>query len=211
MSSTKTFYTFQQLQDKFRIKMSFLKYHSLIHAIPATYKEQIKAINNAQPQNTFTIDRIMKEEKIAQFVYGELIKRDEVYPEKANEKNKISYNANTNKDSFIELFSIARSCTNSSKLREFQYRLLHNATITNIQLKNWKLKTSYLCSFCNEEPETKSEQILGINNHLPINNLYNHICTTVKHYIYVCRCDAKRPSSETLWLKIKDEMNTEYV
>ena len=117
--------------------MSFLKYHSLIHEIPSTYKEQIKAINDAQPQNTFTIDRIMKEEKIAQFVYGELIKRDEVYPEKAYEKNKISYNANINKHSFIELFSIARSCTNSPKLGEFQYRLLHNAIITNIQLKNW--------------------------------------------------------------------------
>ena len=186
----------------------------------------------------------MKEEKIAQFVYGELIKRDEVYPEKAYEKNKISYNANINKDSFIELFSIACSCTNSPKLREFQYRLLHNAIITNIQLKNWKIKASNMCSFCNEEPETvlhlliecdisksiwdtlwvklntilgsrvtltKSEQILGINSHLPINNLYNYICTTVKHYIYVCRCVAKRPSSETLWLKIKDEMNTEYV
>ena len=29
----------------------------------------------------------MKEAKIAKFVYGELIKRDEVYPEKAYEKN----------------------------------------------------------------------------------------------------------------------------
>ena len=90
VSSTKTFYTFQQLQEKYRIKlMSLLKYHSLIHAIPSTYKEQIKVMNNVQPQNTFTIDRIMKEDEIAQFVYGELIKRDEVYPEKAYEKKKI--------------------------------------------------------------------------------------------------------------------------
>ena len=63
--------------------MSFLKYHSLIHAIPSTYKEQIKAISNVRSQNSFTIDRIMDEEKTAKFVYGELIKRDEVYPEKS--------------------------------------------------------------------------------------------------------------------------------
>ena len=58
-------------------------------------------------------------------------------------------------------------------------------------------------------PLTKSEQMIGISSHLPINNLYNHICTIVKRYIYVCRCVAKMPSSATL--KIKDEINTKYV
>ena len=61
VSSTKTF-IHSNNSKKYRVKMSFLKYHSLIHAIPSAYKEQIKAIRNVQPQNTFTVDRIMKEE-----------------------------------------------------------------------------------------------------------------------------------------------------
>ena len=95
-----------------------------------------------------------------------------------------------------------------------------NEIFLNLNFKNWNIKTCNQCSFCNEEPEpvlhlliecdiseyiwdtlwvklntilgsgislTKSEQMLG-----SINNLYNHICAIVKHYIYVCRCVAKR-------------------
>ena len=45
-------------------------------------------------------------------------------------------------------------CTNITKYRSFQFRLMHHAIITNIQLEKWKLKESRMCSFCAREPET---------------------------------------------------------
>ena len=46
------------------------------------------------------------------------------------------------------------SVTNITKFRSFQYRLMQRALVTNIQLYEWKVVSSRLCSFCGEEPET---------------------------------------------------------
>lgn len=46
------------------------------------------------------------------------------------------------------------SITNNGKLRSFQYRLINHAIITNVNLKQWKIVQSDLCTFCNQEKET---------------------------------------------------------
>ena len=43
--------------------------------------------------------------------------------------------------------------TNVSKLRSFQYRLIHNAIVTNKNLYQWKIKSSPMCTFCDESEE----------------------------------------------------------
>ena len=40
-----------------------------------------------------------------------------------------------------------------AKYQSFQYRLLHRAVVTNIQLKHWKLTQTDQCSFCEKERE----------------------------------------------------------
>ena len=50
-----------------------------------------------------------------------------------------------------------------SKHRSFQYKLLHRAIVTNIQLERWKIKDSKMCTFCGEQEET------------------------IKHLMYTCR------------------------
>ena len=44
--------------------------------------------------------------------------------------------------------------TNYTKLRSFQFRLMHNALIFNRELFYWKKKDSKLCSNCNKVTET---------------------------------------------------------
>ena len=46
--------------------------------------------------------------------------------------------------------------TNYTKIRDFQYRLLQRAIVTNVQLKKWSLTETDLCGFCQEESETIS-------------------------------------------------------
>ena len=46
------------------------------------------------------------------------------------------------------------SITNMAKYRSFQYRLLQRSLVTNIQLHQWQIISSNLCSFCNLMKET---------------------------------------------------------
>ena len=55
---------------------------------------------------------------------------------------------------FAQDFMNIYKVTNVAKFRSFQYRLLHRAIITNIQLFNWGIKSHNLCSFCLKEEET---------------------------------------------------------
>lgn len=51
--------------------------------------------------------------------------------------------------------------TRNTKLKNFQFRLLHNSIITNVQLKNWNIKDSDMCTFCNSTPETMIHLMLN--------------------------------------------------
>ena len=44
--------------------------------------------------------------------------------------------------------------TNITKLRSFQYRLLHRSLTTNMQLQHWNIKPTAKCTFCETEDET---------------------------------------------------------
>ena len=70
--------------------------------------------------------------------------------------------------------------TNIPKYRSFQYRLMQRAIVTNIQLKEWGIKTSNLCSFCMEEVES------------------------ITHLLYYCK------EAKELWVKIIEWIMKEY-
>ena len=44
--------------------------------------------------------------------------------------------------------------TNVPKLRSFQYRLIQRGIVTNVQLCEWRIIPSNLCTFCHQEVET---------------------------------------------------------
>ena len=54
---------------------------------------------------------------------------------------------------FTHWFNNINKVTNVAKYHSFQYRLLHRAIITNIQLFHWGKVETNLCSFCKLEPE----------------------------------------------------------
>ena len=47
-----------------------------------------------------------------------------------------------------------RSITNTTKMRDFQYRFLQRGLITNVHLHKWKIAESDQCSFCHDSVET---------------------------------------------------------
>ena len=102
------------------------------------------------------------------------------------------------------------------KLRSFQFRLLHASTVTNIHLKHYGIKSHRYCSFCEIHDETLRhlffdcevtqeiwewfkthvledvtfKSVLLSNMGVTILNVLSLIA---KHYIYVSKCENKRP------------------
>ena len=75
-------------------------------------------------------------------------------PEKAAQKQ-------TNSEShdwlgLIKSYTLAFLCTNESKLRVFQFKLLHRKLATNYFLFKIGIKSNDQCSFCKESSETRT-------------------------------------------------------
>ena len=63
-------------------------------------------------------------------------------------------NKDINKELWCKLFSSNFRCTIESKLRSFQYQILLRSLPTKKSLKEWKIKNSDLCFYCNLETKT---------------------------------------------------------
>ena len=55
---------------------------------------------------------------------------------------------------FWSLCKDIKILSNSTKMRDFQYRFLQRGLITNIQLAEWGIVESNLCTFCNKDEES---------------------------------------------------------
>ena len=87
-------------------------------------------------------------------MYNDLITRTALFPEKAFNFYRSLLNVDINREAFTGCFDLLYNCTSNTKLLDFQYRLLHNAIITNIQLKQWQIKDDDRCTFCEGSIET---------------------------------------------------------
>jgi len=93
-------------------------------------------------------------EKVPKFVYKELIKNKTHFPEKSYQWHQETLNINMSREHFISIFVSNYRGILNNKFKDFQFRLLHNAIITNIQLKKWNLLNDDSCTFCQTQPES---------------------------------------------------------
>ena len=62
--------------------------------------------------------------------------------------------SDTTYNDFIKAFQAISKITNHNKLRSFQFRLLHDAVVTNENLYYWKILSSPECQHCKDQKET---------------------------------------------------------
>ena len=140
------FLCFEDFVMKYGNCVHRLEYSSLLHSIPSTWKIFLKI---TPPDQTATPKiNILNVSDASRLVMNERLP----YPKL--EKWNVILGAEMGLKQFLKNFTNVRLTTIATKLRDFQYRLLHNLLPTNRDLVRWKIKDSFLCTFCHLHEET---------------------------------------------------------
>ena len=167
------FLTFDEILNKFKCKIPFTLYFGIIQAIPKIYKNDILSTKNIPSQ---LVDKLLYVEKVPKFVYNDMIKTNAPFPTKAFQKFENIFKTNMSQEYYTKAFEQLYKFTISTKLRDFQYRLLHNVLVTNEKLSKWGIQDNNLCTFCNNTPETIDHLMLTC----PFSKIiWNHVFDTI--------------------------------
>lgn len=141
---------FQQFQERFPDALTWLQFGGIVDAIPVKWKNELKT--NYTDKDHMSRYLALKP-KSTKNVYTQFVEdRGMLKPLREEWETKLGISIE--EDDFEELFSELYKTTPNSKLRSFQFRLLHQKIFLNKILYVWKLAESSLCSYCQEDYET---------------------------------------------------------
>ena len=142
--------TYEEFLLKFPgTRIHFLQYLSIINAMPINYKNRALATD---PKKT-AIDLYLKVKKVPKKFYNTSIERSDYFPFRAFERHARQL-PNLERDTLKNSLETMYSCTRSTKLRDFQYRLIHMTLTTNKEAFHFFKKVpSDRCTFCKTSQE----------------------------------------------------------
>ena len=179
-NTTKRFYSFIELVDKYNIPASdFLKYMSLISSIPMSLKNALNNDNDINSDSAVKADiltKLLKTKEANKFLY-KYQSNNEKLNEITSQEKWASY-FETENLKWDTIYSNVFTSTIDTKLRNFQYKYLFRIIPTNKRLFTQNIANSNLCDFCNMDIETVQHlfwecnkvQIFWNNFHKFINN-----------------------------------------
>ena len=161
-----TILNFQQFRDKYQCG-TLMKYNGIIDAIPQKWKQILQSNENIEKRKFDKLNDMKNTANKTKIVYRHLNTNDQIV------NSKIAWLAtqtglDIGREQYIKYVQAINKITISTKLRSFQYHLLMNALITNIQLKIYGIKDTNLCTFCDEEIETLQHVFYGCKIVKPI-------------------------------------------
>ena len=144
--------TYDDLLIKFRgLKTNFLQYMSLLSAIPNSYKRKLHT-TTVQDTQLNSVEKLRSIEKVPKYIYNKELKKRNHFPYTAF--NKIRDRCqNLTEESYTQSFELMYKCTSSTKLKDFQFRLLHMRLNTNRDRFLFGQIDSDRCSFCDLHEE----------------------------------------------------------
>lgn len=152
LSDQGLFLTHDQLRIKYGEVLTWYQHVQIISAIPHTWKEQIIRCAHLDPDITDNIQKICLLAKVSATVYTRLI-QDQTLLESKRLIWERRLTCQITQKEFLKLFKNLVKPTVNTKLRDFQYRLLHNVVVTNHNLNVWGMKENDSCTFCNNSKE----------------------------------------------------------
>ena len=146
----KTFLNFDEFNTIHpNIRINFLQYHGLINAMPEQYKRNKKG---EDPKRS-AFDYLLSVKKVPKKYYNITIEKFKNFPTRAFERHS-HYMNNLQIETFTNSLDIMYSCTRSTKLRDFHYRLLHMTLVTNKEaFHHYKKVPTDRCTFCKNSQE----------------------------------------------------------
>ena len=151
-SNGNRFLSYTKCKQKCIMPMTWYRYASIIAAIPAHWKLFLKSENFID--NTVTKDSVIRNcQKVSQWVYQDKVACIEAVRKAVTTWNK-KLASKENICDFQKHFKVLYCITNSVKLHNFQYRLLHNKIFCRDVLFHWKKTDDNICNFCNSEKQT---------------------------------------------------------
>ena len=228
------FLSYETFRRKYsNVPITWLEYGALLKAIPRNWKvtlSQNKVVLTAQG-NKF--DKIGENVKVSKMFYLDITntsvniaKCRKMWLDKANIIN--------DEEMYVKHFRNVYSLTNTTKYRDFQFRLLHNKIFCNDVLVHWKKVETNICNLCEGEKQTITHLmyfcpvvkllwrdieskcaefpcVFGFRNIL-FNlvmeespcHIVNLIVLITKQYIFRCKCFNSTPNIAHLYAEIKN-------
>ena len=139
MRHLQVFFTFKAFKEKYLVKGNFLQHYNVVTAVSS-----VKDIS-ASPQMSH-IESLLKSKDFCKSAYTILIERHSTMPERSQSKwifDLVTHSAD--KIDWSKSNSLPFLCTRESKLRIFQFKLLHRRISTCRYLFKIELSSSELC------------------------------------------------------------------
>ena len=222
------FIDFQQIRTQY-VGLSWLDYLGIQSAIPADWKQVLKTQRKDDlPATDWILKLCHKNAKVSRICYRLL--------NTSNDACTRSYNLWAEKIELRDVreisdcFRYIYKITNVSKLRSFQYRLLHNKIFCNDVLFHWKKYPDQQCDYCDKkqtpihlffECETTQNiwtqvqdflddhgyNVLFTVKNIILNNygdqLVDFIILVAKQVIFRCKCQKIKPSWQIIMKEIE--------
>ena len=155
-SKNNSFLSFSAFASKYNLKLRPLDFCGLLSAVKSLHKTVPETIELEEPNSESFCDKIMKSQRPGPTIYKKLIKAKSLIP--TNSQHKWLQDCDNLDDenaiNWESAYSMAPKCTKSTKLIEFQFKLLHRRIPTNNFLFKIGKKENKNCTFCHRFPET---------------------------------------------------------
>ena len=147
-----SFFNHKQFQLKYEIKTPYLKFLGLISSVYCLQRKINSELGTIKQENKSLIQNTISGVSSSKDFYKSFVKNLGTKPETTQSK----WGKDCNKEDlrWEKIYSNPFECSNSSKLRNFQFKLLHRRIATNSFLQKLGIKDTNLCTFCMKETET---------------------------------------------------------
>ena len=171
--------SYQEFKAKYQLcNWNWMNYETLISAIPKSWKKNpAMSITEVQPE--LGLDKLSKTLNLSRKVYKQLNSDESAITKTSQVWEKFEGFCNErHRMGFKNIYK----CTTIVKLRNFQYRLLHNKIFCNNVLFYWKIKETQRCDFC-DYPKQDIQHLLYECN------IVRKIWSELMHYFKTLKID----------------------
>ena len=158
LNETGNVLTFQEFRDKYSCESNFLQYYQVVSAIPKRLwslercSDTINRSFSTQNDNIFSLNESTqinlckaKSKDFYNLFNVKIHTEDHTGPKRWSEKLSL------NKDVWTRIFKSLKNICKDTKLKEFQFKLIHRTIVTKKELFRFGIKTDDECLYCGDK------------------------------------------------------------